>query len=202
MQAYRILENLVPLSMKNHIESTMAHTLFAYNPSTTGDEEWDKNDLNIKPTPQFVHPIFHEDGTPEDNLFESIGAPMLWFLEEKTGIKIEELHRIKINLMLPNNTTAENYAPPHCDLPDPGWASMVYYINDSDGETKIFDKYHAQGDKNLKIVGTSPPMGGNAVIFDSNRFHSSSNPISFPNRYVINFVFRPEMKSFWSFMNE
>ena len=58
MQAYRILENLVPLSMKNHIESTMAHTLFAYNPSTTGDEEWDKNDLNIKPTPQFVHPIF------------------------------------------------------------------------------------------------------------------------------------------------
>lgn len=202
MQAYKILDNLVPQSMAEAIQRTMLHTLFAYNPSTIQDTDWDPNDSNIKPTHQFIHPILHADGSAEDNLFEAIGLPILWFLEQRTGVKFEELHRIKINLLTPNNTTENNYAPPHWDLPDPGWVSMVYYINDSDGDTKIFDKYAAERNDNLNVIGTSTPKAGSAVIFDSNRWHASSNPINFPNRYIINFVFRPEMKSYWSFMNE
>lgn len=202
MQAYKILDNLIPQSMAESIERTMLHTLFAYNPSTIADLDWDQNDSNVKPTHQFIHPVLHTDGTPEDNLFEAVGLPILWFLEQKTGIKFLDINRIKINLLTPNNTTEDNYAPPHYDVPDPGWVSMVYYINDSDGDTKIFDKYVAQRNTDLKVIGTSTPKAGNAVIFDSNRWHSSSNPIKFPSRYVINFVFKPEMESYWSFMNE
>jgi hypothetical protein len=194
MQAYKILDNLIPQSMAEAIQRTMLHTLFAYNPSTINDMDWDPNDSNIKPTHQFIHPILHADGSAEDNLFEAIGLPILWFLEQRTGVKFEELHRI--------NTTENNYAPPHWDLPDPGWVSMVYYINDSDGDTKIFDKYAAERNDNLNVIGTSTPKAGSAVIFDSNRWHASSNPINFPNRYIINFIFRPEMKAYWSFMNE
>ena len=202
MQAYKILENLIPQSMAESIERTMLHTLFAYNPSTIDDLDWDQNDSNVKPTHQFIHPILHADGTPEDNLFEAVGLPILWFLEQKTGIKFLDINRIKINLLTPNNTTEDNYAPPHYDVPDPGWVSMVYYINDSDGDTKIFDKYVAQRNTDLKVIGTSTPKAGNAVIFDSNRCILVGNPIKFPNRYVINFVFKPEMESYWSFMNE
>ena len=75
MQAYKILENLIPQSMAESIERTMLHTLFAYNPSTINDLDWDQNDSNVKPTHQFIHPILHADGTPEDNLFDFCYEP-------------------------------------------------------------------------------------------------------------------------------
>jgi len=199
---YKILENLIPVSMSKIIEYKLNNKLFAYNPSTINDNEYDKSDNNIVAGPQFVRPIFHSDGTAEDELFEAVAMPILWFLEEKTGIRVSEIHRIKINLMLPNNTSENNYAPPHYDINDDGWLSMVYYVNEADGDTFIFDKNMFEGRDNLKVFGRSSPKQGNAVIFNSHQWHASSNPINYENRYIINFVFKPEPGTFESFMNE
>jgi hypothetical protein len=62
------------------------------------------------------------------------------------------------------------------------YLSMVYYVNNSDGDTRIFDD-------NMTMLHSNTPAQGNAIIFPSNRFHCSSNPIQSNVRCIINFVF-------------
>ena len=54
--------------------------------------------------------------------------------------------------------------------------------NDSDGDFRIFDD-------NLKVVKKITPKKGQAVLFNSNKYHSGSCPINSNIRLNINFVF-------------
>jgi hypothetical protein len=67
---------------------------------------------------------------------------------------------------------------------------MVYYCNDSDGDTFLFEEFHYPIiPDSLTVHKLVSPKQNRAVIFESNRWHSSSNPRISPNRFVINFVF-------------
>ena len=70
---------------------------------------------------------------------------------------------------------------------------MVYYVNDSDGDTVLFNEFY--NTKSVSINRRIAPKKGRAVIFDSNRFHASSNPINTPTRFVINFTFKLHEKT-------
>jgi ectoine hydroxylase-related dioxygenase (phytanoyl-CoA dioxygenase family) len=82
---------------------------------------------------------------------------------------------------------------------DNGYA-MVYYCHDADGETVLFDKRYNQamshdprfmnyGAYTLKEIARITPKKGRAVLFHSNRFHASSNPVVAQRRVIINHVF-------------
>ena len=94
--------------------------------------------------------------------------------------------RIKSNLNV--NLTdykEENYQPPHMDLSLETFQSLVYYVNDSDGDTYFFDE-------DLNIVDTVSPKKNRAIVFPSNMIHAGSNPIKSGIRMVINFIFSEE----------
>ena len=69
-----------------------------------------------------------------------------------------------------------------------GYKSLIYYVNDSDGDTIFFND-------NLKEIKRVNPKKGKAVLFDSNILHCGSNPINTLNRVVINFIFEGNEKS-------
>ena len=97
--------------------------------------------------------------------------------------------------MLININSSENqYNPPHVDTPDTNSYSMVYYVNESDGDTRIFNKLSHQGYNDLELIYSNSPKKGTALLFKSNRYHSSSNPINYDKRNIINFVFKAEKK--------
>ena len=56
---------------------------------------------------------------------------------------------------------------------------ILFYLNDSDGDTYFYDKEH-------KIVDSVTPKGNRAVLFDGATLHSSSKPIEFARRIVLN----------------
>ena len=96
--------------------------------------------------------------------------------------------RVKANLTYPQpHKTLPN--PPHVDETHDDCFSMVLYLNDSDGDTVLYDKRIEDGDENLKEIVRVEPISGRAVIFNSNRFHSSSPPKNNPHRIIINSVF-------------
>lgn len=208
MANFKILEDFIPTSMSDALEMRVMWEDFKYQPSTIeANSEQDKKDPNIKESLQFVKGITiqnHVDGSigHMDPLYDEFCKPILWFLEKSTGIKITDIFRIKINLLLPNDTNENNYSPPHVDDQRENLVSMVYYINDADGDTFIFDKDWRHSPYNLKVSGRSTPKKGNAVMFRSGQWHASSNPIDSPIRLIINFVFQVEPESFERFMNE
>jgi quinol monooxygenase YgiN len=99
--------------------------------------------------------------------------------------------RIKHNILLQQENAPElHYNIPHQDA-ERGCYSMIYYLDDSDGDTFLFNEYYNKDslpDK-LTVAHRVSPKKNRVVIFESDRYHASSNPRINKDRFVINFVF-------------
>lgn len=153
-----------------------------YN-DTTVDKSIVFPDSNSYDTVQFTHVFWYEDGPRTNKLFYSVIEPLL------DKIDYTELVKVKANLLLPH-TNPKQYHIPHWDLDEPGYKTLLYYVNDSDGDTVLFNKFANDEYKDLEIIHSETPKKGNAIVFDSNRYHASNNPIEYNSRIVLNFVYR------------
>ena len=128
--------------------------------------------------PQFVKSIFH---TRPSCLIDNTFFPLTYYLLHKNNLSNNFIDRIKINTTFPYpNNTKEKHGPIHQDF-NSGGLSIIYYINNSDGDTIFFNE-------NLKEIKRISPKQGRAVVFDSNINHAACCPINSPYRQVINFV--------------
>ena len=137
----------------------------------------DKRTVN---SPQFTHVFYiQESGSISDHT--SKVENVLKYID--TNTKELYVDRIKSNLNV--NLTdykKENYQPPHKDSPLEIFKSLLYYVNDSDGDTYFFDR-------NMNIVDAVSPKKNRAILFSSNILHAGSNPIRSNKRIVINIIF-------------
>tara|TARA_B100000941_G_scaffold218873_1_gene161611 strand:+ start:2124 stop:2765 length:642 start_codon:yes stop_codon:yes gene_type:complete len=192
--SYTVIENFLPDAIQNMLEQQFQyHTEWNYVSETSGNtkEATDALDENVIECPQLCH-LSHWGG--EDNL-KSFGLTrmVLYFIENLTGVMIKDVNKIKTNMnLLDTRFGPDKYHPPHADHRSPEYTSMVYYINDSDGPTRFFDKTTLDRDpyKDLKCVGEVHPKKGRAVLFSSALMHTGTCPQKHENRLVINFVFK------------
>ena len=190
-----IIENLLPKSYQHDLNKLMYDMVgWQLSPDTAGGPQGMNTfvDNNTIDSIQFVNVPFIYGN--ENFLFPQI-KPMLYCIEDKLNSRIKNLARIKINhtAKIPN-FTKDNYNIPHADDGNPNLLSMIYYINDSDGDTFFFDEEFSESHSvnKLTLVDRISPKMGKAVVFPSRKFHAGSNPISNPSRFVINFVFELE----------
>jgi hypothetical protein len=136
-------------------------------------------------SPQCVH-LFHSR-EPEHKVI----TPLIYNIMDLVDDYVK-FDRIKANLMFPqvNNPGKDFYSIPHIDYPQTWAKSLIYYVNDADGDTFFFDKRyvdkHHPGE--LNIVKRVTPKAGTAVLFDSMQYHASQSP-TLGKRSVINFIF-------------
>ena len=98
-----------------------------------------------------------------------------------TNTQIRRLHRIKANLDLCSTRTDEQYTTRHIDG-EYTHLVMIYYVNNSDGCTILFDQ---DGNITHRVV----PVRGNCLLFPGNVYHAAQPPTKNPARIVINFNF-------------
>lgn len=182
-----VIDNFIPESYQNAlIQEFEGELSWFYSNSAAGVcENFDTTDSNIIDSTQFVHGIV-EDNKGISPTYPLI-FPLIWFLEKEKHIKVKNVLRVKANLMTRDGREIK-YQPPHVDVYGPGFLTMIYYINDSDGDTIIFDKLHDQGHCNLNITKRITPKKGRILLLPSNVFHSSSCPIRTKRRTVLNFI--------------
>lgn len=72
----------------------------------------------------------------------------------------------------------------HPDSNGKGCISILYYANDSDGDTLFFE--------GSECVFRKSPVKGTAVMYPSSMLHAGSCPIKTETRVVINMMFRPK----------
>jgi hypothetical protein len=174
----KVIKNFLSKEKANILEQDFMghHIPWFWNDTTTNVN--DKTKYNTKNTidlGQFVHSIKSEEMT--SSIFEG-------FKKVVNNINYDNLIRIKANLN--SNKTGykkSSHQPIHNDTHFIGYKSLIYYVNDSDGDTIFFND-------NLKEIKRVNPKKGKAVLFDSNILHCGSNPINTLNRVVINFIFK------------
>src|SRR5450432_251215 len=162
--------------------------LWQYNASTNdlkAPEIMNKNEQSYE-SDQFVHALYQE-GARRSAFFDVV-FPMFYFLEDKTGVALASVERMKANLLVKKPAPPDSYNTPHIDIPTPPMKSLLYYVKDSDGDTFIFNETYADK-KPLTVRKRVSPRRGKAVLFDSNIWHASSNPRENATRVVLNFIF-------------
>lgn len=191
----KTIENLTSVNHQNEIEETLRAYFFPwhYNAGTaTGPKHLYKNYKNVSvfDSPQFTH-IFRDDAGISQ--FYSLVHPLILMAEKELDMSLSKnIHRVKANFLLPDVISAENtYHYPHQDISIDNTGlkirTLLYYVNDCDGDTVIFNEKNVDS-QNLTEMERSSPKKGKAIFFDSSHLHCSTPPKN--NRYVINIVFK------------
>jgi hypothetical protein len=198
-----VLDDFMPPSVQDHIEQVMLfndNLGWGWRDTTSGElYENTQSDLSIKETYQYQSDIYDHDAGSTSDWFDSV-RPIMLFAEYALKFRTMNVSRIKANTLLQVAGSEGNYHPPHMDLMNDNGYAMVYYCHDTDGETVLFNKRYNQamghdprflnyGAYDLKEIARIKPKKGRAVLFHSNRFHSSSNPVVAERRVILNHVF-------------
>lgn len=135
---------------------------------------------NLKEHIQFVHSFFeYNDKEDISNDFKHI-KPVFDKLIDYTNGENIDLLRAKVNLQPQcKDFLKDNHNCPHIDNTKIKHKTLLYYVNDSDGDTFFFN------DKD-ELIKRVTPKKNRAVLFDGDILHCGSHPVESLYRIVLN----------------
>ena len=108
--------------------------------------------------------------------------------------KLKEIYQARSFMHFPISADSRNeFDNIHIDIPFEHLV-VLYYVNDTDGDTFIFDKFADLNnlksptlkENEVSVIKKISPKKGRALVFDGRRYHSSSAPTK-DIRCIINF---------------
>lgn len=184
------IENVIPKGYQDQLEADIRHRTFPWlHIEDVTYESYGDNS-------GFVHAAFDYGKQPSE--FLPFIKPLIYSIEESSGIKINELLRIRIGFLQPRPTSGVLYNAPHVDF-NMNHYTACYYVSDSDGDTVLFDKnisdvglesteenlYNYTRDTQFTVVDRCTPKKGRVFVFNGTQFHASTNPTNFKRRLVV-----------------
>jgi hypothetical protein len=176
---------------RSHLSFDYHHLFAINNDSKSYDLKFKENDPNvlIPSCGVFFHEIIKEGKISSEHFSKEI-EKIPTQIKNKFGIDVKNILRMRVNFMTPLGLDPMLYTTPHIDTNLKDCKIFIYYINDSDGDTVIFDEFFQNSynfDKKT-INKRITPKKGRACIFDASRYHAASFP-SKKVRAVININF-------------
>lgn len=172
-----VVKDFVPSSFKIFLQNLINSAGFEWYYNGNSTLEGQDNIF------QFIHTIVNETGYKSPH-YEKI-KPLLYFFELHTGLKVKGIRRMKANLLTQRDISEDtNKLAIHTDvnMNEKDCVSFIYYVNDSDGDTVIYN-----ADK-TEIIERASPVAGNCFWFNSTQFHNATPPKHHSTRIVINCV--------------
>lgn len=181
--------NFLENALFKKIENTFVN--FQDNVSWTADDFTSPackiNDPDIHDTPQLVH-SFTSYGRAT-SLHYPLIIPIIEKIKEFSNNS--ELVRAKTNVLFRN--VIGKYNMPHVDELSQDFFSAILYLNDTDGDTYLFNQFFNDDFDRFSVYKKVTPNKNKLIIFNSNRYHASSNPKINEKRLVINLVFKGKL---------
>jgi hypothetical protein len=178
-----VIDDIIPKEDQIKIFELMSQNNlpYQYNRSTVVDASTlPKNDRIIDSSMMVNVVVFNDFTSPLLKEFVPIIAAI--------PFKIRQLLRVKVNITHPHVLSREDtFNVPHVDYD--GFDTLVtaiYYLNDSDGDTYIFDQDRNYKGNDLTIKKQVSPKQGRLVVFSGDLLHSGNNPRTNETRMVAN----------------
>lgn len=167
-----VIDNVISKQYQDAIENDLSSASFPwYFHDGITQESDDKNS-------GFSNLVFGDNQKTE--YFAFLYPVLLEGLDKyKGGQPLKKLFRIRAAMFIKNQTSQQHNVP-HIDHQF-NHNTMLYYVSDSDGPTKIF----SEGE----VTDEIEPKKGRAVFFRGNTYHASSSPKKYSRRMVINYNF-------------
>jgi len=196
-----IIDDVIPKLYQDELEHFVMSVLpWYYQPDITfSDEllrELDKKGISSERRPGFGSMVFDPSkkfGTPNNML-----TPILYSAVSNTPYTLNEVLLIRGFMSMPVSADKVNKIDkPHIDGYHDHYV-CIYYVNDSDGDTVIFNKTlnrafddpltKEMNPNDLPVLQTVTPKKGRCVIFNGKFYHASTQPTT-GMRCIINFNF-------------
>ena len=169
------LNNSLLISIKERIEASGFPWFFLENSAYPDDKKLVKqNRLNYS----FYHKVL-DKGNPNEvfsphilDMTNSIGLIL------KDSFELETYNVFRLRWGMTTTLNKIHRHTPHTDMLM-SHKAILFYLNDSDGDTYFYDKEQ-------KIIDSVTPKENRAILFDGSILHSSSKPIKFARRIVLN----------------
>ena len=135
-----------------------------------------------------AHLLVGEDhGVLHTSEYHNLFIPVYSAMEESFNFKITEILRTRLGRTV--NIGTSGYANPHVDFTFPH-LTMLWYLNDSDGDTVIYnEKFSEENNNKLTVKMKNTPKKNQALLFNGLHFHSSGIPSKSLDRIVLNVNF-------------
>lgn len=182
-----VYDNILTIDEENDLEKFMLGDTFPwfftkagyYNTSTFVSEDTKhlvENNNNIKEYFVLSHLTYDFDR----GVVSTFNDPCVKILESLITEKYSLL-RIKCNLSPKvESFLSSEHNIPHVDFRNTNSKTILYYVNNSDGDTFFFNN---EG----KIIKRVSPKKGRFVVFNSSQLHAGSHPAQTEKRLCINF---------------
>lgn len=186
---FSIIDDVLPEPIFNRIQSLVVNNpFFNFSANKTFNE-------NIENSKKINYNSICFAAEPRTEWeYQYFALPLIMALSKK-NLQIENLIRIRFALFLRDIKQITNI--PHIDDPYHKHFVGLYYLNETDGTTKIWKQKHKNFNTEPKFYNTDEvdlleevsPKLNRMVIFNGEHYHSSTLPTKTQLRYVINYNF-------------
>ena len=141
-------------------------------------------DSLLKNSNKYSNRFMYSSYSGEENFTNELSIMILEKFCSKHKIKYDNIDRTRSNTTFLCNE--ERPSIPHVDTYKDHLV-LLYYVNDSDGDTLLYsNKYNEQEDNDMIVEHRISPKAGRAVLFNGNAYHSFYYPNKNNTRSVIN----------------
>ena len=199
----QVYDNILPLALVDRIERTLTDEnfhWFSLDDISLGGQKPKREFIfpdgwNHVESPGMTKPFWRDDLWFDPYDMYMMGRMIVDYFSDASGIPLNRFIRMKANMLTPNPNPKSNeksFHYPHIDFYN-NHHVLVYYVNDSDGDTILFnEKWKPEDNGNLvplTVKQTVTPKRGRIVYFDGLHYHTSQSPINSPERMILNINF-------------
>lgn len=197
----KIIDNFLPQEQFDSLQSIIMSWQFPwfyteYSSVPPEDRELYKDKMAME-TEGFCHMMYDRENS--DSFTHKILDDFYHVLANRLGFTKRHLIRTRLSMKFPKiGFTKDHYNIPHVDYYNPH-ETLIYYLNDSDGDTIIFDEWFniANPDKSLNgkeeftVKDRVSPKANRLLWINGLQYHTASNPIESKRRIIININLEP-----------
>lgn len=192
----RVIDDFLPTeqfeSLQSYVLSMQFPWFYCEHVSLPPEDGAGIVDKNAVETDGFNHIFYDKPWDVKSFTYKQLES-FISQLEISLGLREEDIIRFRASMKSPKLGFSEgNYNLPHVDYFFPH-ESLIYYINDSDGPTYVFDQVHQYTGKNLGIGFDSftiktkiLPKANRLLWINGLQYHTASNPIQSKRRVIFN----------------
>lgn len=184
----KIVDNLVSESYADKLENLCKQLPWYWYENISGSIKSLSEDVSTEGFQYGFSHLAMMDGEKRSPELENF-MPLVYFMEEKLGIKVNQIYRVRVALNTWTGLETTHHA--HVDMEIPHKV-LLYYVNDSDGDTVMYNEMHDLDKEDPGIYTLKEkitPKKNRAVVFDGWRYHSSSKPTNVAGRFIVNIDF-------------
>ncbi len=192
---YKLIENILPDSILVEIKNELHKLEYRLcDQSIPIHISSLTTDTSIQEYPVYMFNFYnYNTPAPETTIGGNIYNALKYFMpNEFDGYNLMSFQAVRV-LKQPQYPI-NKHSIPHCDWSDTTCKTILFYLDDSDGNTIFFNEpicknfYDDINTRKFTIFQQNTPKRNSALVFDSNLLHAARPPIKYESRSILNII--------------